>query len=465
MIGKKKTTEEFIKECEDKNIIYNLSRAVYKTAKEKICAICHKHGEFWITPDNLLQGKGCPECAKEKNSINRRKTIEKFREEIEKNYPHKFDLTESVYIDAKTKIKVICHEKDEFGNEHGEFWVTPDHLLRGQGCPKCNSILYKKYIPYLYKQGLELIEYNSNKNNKYPKLKLKCIKHNCVFEIYTRQILNWEYLCPECRNEHSLENEKKIFIERSNKRHNYFYIYDYVDFVNYTTKVRIICPIHGEFYATPNALLSGKGCPKCMGKYKTTDDIINEFRLIHGDKFDYSKVFYEKATKKVCIICPEHGEFWMTPNKHLFGQSCPKCKESHLERSVSNYLNKHNIEYIPQYSNKDIIGLKRCDFYLKKYNIVIECQGKQHIGYIGGWNTETLYKELLHRDIDKYYELNNAGIKIYYLFNKCIFNPNIYNDNSFQGIYNEENTYTNLNDLIDKIKTDYYDKEKEEKPD
>lgn len=529
MIGKKKTTEEFIKECKDKNILYDLSKTVYKTAKEKICAICHKHGEFWITPDHLLQGKGCPECAKEKNSINRTKTIEKFKEEIEDKYPNKFDLSQSEYISAKTKIKVICHKKDEFGIEHGEFWITPDHLLHGQGCPKCNSQLYKKYIPYLYKQGLELIEYNSNKNSRCLKLKLKCIKHNCVFEVYARQFLNWEYLCPECRNEHSLENEKKNFIERSNKKHNHFYMYDYVDFVNYTTKVKIMCPIHGEFwqtptnhikgqgcpkcarekyasnteefvyklkqlignkydlskvdyknvstkvcvicpihgkfYATPNALLSGKGCPKCVGKYKTTDDIINEFRLIHGDKLDYSKVIYERATKKVCIICPEHGEFWMTPNKHLRGQGCPKCKESHLERFVSNYLNKHNIEYIPQYSNKDIIGLKRCDFYLKKYNVVIECQGKQHIGYIGGWNTETLYKELLHRDIDKYYELNNAGIKIYYLFNKCIFNPNIYINNSFQGIYNEENTYTNLDDLINKIKINYNEQEKEETPD
>ena len=529
MIGKKKTTEEFITECKDKNILYDLSKSVYKTAKEKICVICDKHGEFWITPDNLLQGKGCPRCAIEKNAINKTKTIEKFKEEIENKFPNKFDLSQSEYVSAKTKIKVICHEKDEFGNEHGEFWITPDHLLRGQGCPKCNSLLYKKYIPYLYKQGLELIKYNFNKNNKYPKLKLKCKKHNRIFEVYTRQILNQKYLCPECRNEYNLENKKKDFIERSNKNHNYFYSYDNVDFIDYITKVKIICPIHGEFwqsptshlngqgcpkcaiekrtsnteeflnklkqvigdkydlskvnyknaatkvcvicpihgefYATPNALLSGKKCPKCAGKYKTTEDIINEFKHIHGDKNDYSKVIYEKASKKVCIICPEHGEFWMTPNKHLNGQDCPKCKESHLERSLRNYLNKHNIEYIFQYFNKDIIGLKKCDFYLKKYNIVIECQGEQHIGYIRGWNTETKYKELLHRDIDKYYELNDANIKVYYLFNKHTFNSTIYTDKSFHGIYNKENTYTNLNDLITKIKIDCNGQEKEKETD
>ena len=69
IMSKKKTTEEFIKECKDKNIIYDLSKITYNSAKEKVCAICPEHGEFWITPDNLLHGKGCPKCAIEKNRL------------------------------------------------------------------------------------------------------------------------------------------------------------------------------------------------------------------------------------------------------------------------------------------------------------------------------------------------------------------------------------------------------------
>ena len=30
--------------------------------------------------------------------------------------------------------------KDENGNEHGEFNITPLHLLSGEGCPKCRYI-------------------------------------------------------------------------------------------------------------------------------------------------------------------------------------------------------------------------------------------------------------------------------------------------------------------------------------
>ena len=44
-----------------------------------------------------------------------------------------------------------------------------------------------------------------------------------------------------------------------------------------------------------------------------------------GDKYDYSKVEYKGKDVKVCIICPEHGEFWQTPHSHLYKYGCPKC--------------------------------------------------------------------------------------------------------------------------------------------
>lgn len=58
---------------------------------------------------------------------------------------------------------------------------------------------------------------------------------------------------------------------------------------------------------------------------RTLGEFIYEARKVHGDKYDYSRVVYESSVKKVCIICPEHGEFWMTPNAHLRGHRCPKC--------------------------------------------------------------------------------------------------------------------------------------------
>ncbi len=60
-------------------------------------------------------------------------------------------------------------------------------------------------------------------------------------------------------------------------------------------------------------------------KTLTTEEFIKKAKEIHGDKYDYSKVEYTSTNDKVCIICPEHGEFWQRPHNHLKGQGCPKC--------------------------------------------------------------------------------------------------------------------------------------------
>ena len=52
-------------------------------------------------------------------------------------------------------------------------------------------------------------------------------------------------------------------------------------------------------------------------KKKTTEEFIIDANLIHNNKYDYSKVEYVNSITKVCIICPEHGEFWQTPKIHL----------------------------------------------------------------------------------------------------------------------------------------------------
>ena len=76
---------------------------------------------------------------------------------------------------------------------------------------------------------------------------------------------------------------------------------------------------------------------------------IEEARRIHGNKYDYSKVIYINNHTKVRIICPIHGEFWQTPHKHTLGEGCPKCKRSTLEANTENYLMSNKILYISQY--------------------------------------------------------------------------------------------------------------------
>ena len=115
-----------------------------------------------------------------------------------------------------------------------------------------------------------------------------------------------------------MTDKNNLFIQKAHKIHGDKYDYCKVEYVNNNTKVCIICPIHGEFWQTPNHHLSGQGCPKCSGNVKkTTEQFIAKAKEIYGDRYNYSKVKYINAKTKVCIICPTHGEFYIRPDNFI----------------------------------------------------------------------------------------------------------------------------------------------------
>ena len=59
------------------------------------------------------------------------------------------------------------------------------------------------------------------------------------------------------------------------------------------------------------------------------DNFITKAKTKFDNFFDYSFVEYINAKTKVKIICPYHGEFLQTPDKHLQATyPCPICNES-----------------------------------------------------------------------------------------------------------------------------------------
>jgi hypothetical protein len=148
-------------------------------------------------------------------------------------------------------------------------------------------------------------------------------------------------------------------IEKFKKVHGDRYDYSNVVFTKTINNVSIICPIHGEFLQSPHAHLKGQGCPKCgiekrsKSKTHTTEQFIEKATTIHGNKYDYSKVEYKNTDTKVCIICPEHGEFFQTPHDHISnGNGCPLCgnknkgvkltREEFIEKSNAIHNNKYD---------------------------------------------------------------------------------------------------------------------------
>ena len=220
--------------------------------------------------------------------------------------------------------------------------------------------------------------------------------------------------CPKCTFHYTKSTQE--FINDSKKIHGDKYDYSKVEYINSKTKVCIICPEHGEFWQLPTNHLQGKGCRYCGGTNKSNKiDFINKAYQIHKNKYDYSKIIYTKANKKVTIICPIHGPFQQEANSHLQGHGCPYCNESHLENKIRFILEENEIEFDYQ-KRIDFLGRQSLDFYLPKYNIAIECQGEQHFG-LGRWIEKEGFETILKRDKKKKQLCEENGIKLLYYTN------------------------------------------------
>lgn len=200
------------------------------------------------------------------------------------------------YINIGTKIKLICPI-------HKDFYITPKSIFNGCGCRKCSQIA------------------NANKT-KY---------------------------------------DIDAFIKKAREIHGDKYDYSQSTYVNGITKLKIVCPIHGVFEQTPSKHLSGQGCPKCgHNSFMTTETLIEEARKIHDGKYDYSKTEYIDYNTKVCIICPEHGEFWQYPYQHIDRKNgCPKCGNiataSKLSKTREDFIKDAIKVHGDKYTFKDTI--------------------------------------------------------------------------------------------------------------
>ena len=115
-------------------------------------------------------------------------TQEEFIQKVKEIHGDRYDYSKVEYVNYSTKICVIYHKKDEFGEEHGEFWITPGNFLKNKNCPKCSK-----------KERLT----------------------------------------------------KDSFIKKAKSIHGDKYDYSKVEVHGVDLKVTIICPIHGPFEQTP----------------------------------------------------------------------------------------------------------------------------------------------------------------------------------------------------------------------
>lgn len=145
--------------------------------------------------------------------------------------------------------------------------------------------------------------------------------------------------------------------EDMNKKHNFKYNYEKVIYLNNSTPIIIICPVHGDFEQLSGTHLSGCGCPKCgsltsanTNKKNREVKYFSAFKEIHGDKYDYSISKYIKYDIPIEIRCNTcNNVFTQQPQVHKRSKEpCPHCRlldtEKFIERAKEIHGNLYDYE-------------------------------------------------------------------------------------------------------------------------
>ena len=282
---------------------------------------------------------------------------------------NKYNYDKVVYKNNSTKVCIICPI-------HGEFWQKPSYHLHGSGCPKCKSKKIGERNKIICTLPLEeiLIKFKKIHNDKY---------------------------------DYSLIND--------------------TNYSNTKIKIPILCheigidnKEHGLFMQRPIDHISGSGCTLCYLKQlkKSKEQFISDCNIIFGvNRYDYSKLFYNGATKKIIIIChekdkngQEHGEFIISASAHLNKQHCPKCEKEKFNKLHKKSIEQLIIDFNKIHNNKYEYSLINEHNYINaQCKIPIICHEKDENGKEHGIFNQTANHHLKNHGCPKCHLFNNKG--------------------------------------------------------
>ena len=201
--------------------------------------------------------------------VNRDSCCTIFADDARMVHGDRYCYNKAKYDGTVVKIIITCPD-------HGDFLQTPKSHLKGYGCIKCGRIQAQK-------------------------TRLKKI-------------------------------DTEDFIQEAHDVHGSLYNYTRTNYKNRSTKIEIICPIHGSFFQTPGSHLMGSGCPECKGKIcYPSDQVIEKVKSSYGEKYHIIRLMKGAGHLPVCdsviIKCGDHGEvqtgFYKFVEKN---EGCPLCK-------------------------------------------------------------------------------------------------------------------------------------------
>lgn len=256
---------------------------------------------------------------------------------------------------------------------------------------------------------------------------------SCVTVIHnecnTRIIFYPRYIkylhCIKC-NTHGRQLSDKEFRDKANRLRGDRYTV-VSSYLRWNVPVEVYCKKCGNYFPSiPNNFLRGSGCPECKRKslsiqhttpYEEAEDIVES--KSNGD-YKIIKDSY-KGTNSLATFyhysC--NRTFPAKPNNFICNDSrCPLCylegKQSKGESYIQKFLDDNDIKYIYPKSFSDLKCHYplRYDFYIPKFNLLIEFQGQQHyypVNIFGGKEHFEIQKE---HDYMKYKYANDNGYNL-----------------------------------------------------
>lgn len=293
---RKKTNKEFVEELRkiDKSIVVN---SEYKSHHDFVKCLCKRCGNEWEAKAySLLQGHGCPRCAKSGTSF-----MEQF---IRLSFIKKLSIDDVLSRDKK----IIGMELDiaipklKIAIEPGNWQLHKKSISRD-----------KKKREKCLEKGFKLITIY----DRFPKSESIPFNDNCIV------------------NENDYNNS------------------DHSEIQSLVKKLFSICNMKCDF--TENDWSEIESDAYKLAKSKTHKDFLKEMKIIHPDICVIGN--YENANRRIKVKCKKCGYEWNgVPANMLSGDGCRKCgiKRAHEKRIRDGNLVKMEIEKLN--SDIEVIG-------------------------------------------------------------------------------------------------------------
>lgn len=382
---------------------------------------CKNSHIFHRLVSNLKNGEFCKTCDETEFGSERTKayiSLEQTISDFQRIHGDRYDYSKiTIAIKVADKVEIICRS-------HGSFFQQVDIHKRGHGCHRCGREQTGSALRFSIEEVVakfreahgEIYDYSRvvYTTNCRAKITIGCPIHGWFTQEASLHLKGWG--CVRCAeyNRRQKIGALDYLIDKFRQIHGDKYDYSRIVYNGATSKVTIGCKIHGWFDQLFSNHFAGRGCRECgiiqaaislRLPYKT---LIDQFKIVHGNKYDYSRVIYEGNNIKVIIICKKHGEFTQTPSNHKSGHGCPQCalKRSKGVEAIIKVLEQlkstgdiGDFELEKTFLDLRYINPLRLDVYISELSLIFEFDGAQHFQHMSHISKKEGYpKQRLHLD-------------------------------------------------------------------